>query len=105
VIYQTDNQLNQARPKLIQIFRYVQAFNHLQNPIRQDIQEQPWVFWLHNLPNHPCIRCGIAIGTKTSTDIQPSQFTNNQQRGTTESTNDDFILKVRRPIVTFAFKV
>jgi hypothetical protein len=46
VIGHIDTQLNQARSKLIQIFRYVQAFNYLQNPIPQDIQEQLWVFWL-----------------------------------------------------------
>ncbi len=100
MIHHIDNQLNQARSKLVQIFRYVQAFNHLQNPIRQDIQEQPWVFWLHNLPNHPCIRCGITTGTKTSTDTPLGQFTNNQQRGAIASTHDDFILKVRRPTLT-----
>ena len=32
-----------ARTRLTQIFRYVQAFDHLQNPPQQEIEKQPWV--------------------------------------------------------------
>ena len=100
MIHQIDNQLNQARSKLVQIFRYVQAFNHLQNPIKQDIQEQPWVLWLHNLPSHPCIRCGIATGTNTSMDPPLDQCAKDQQRDAMAASHDDFILKVKRPKLT-----
>ena len=82
------NQLSshhQARSKLIQVFRYVQAFNHLQNPVQQEIQEQPWVLWLQDLPDHPCIRLGTAGNTDQS--IAPSQ----------NSADENFILKISRP--------
>ncbi len=51
--------LDQTRSKLVQVFRYVQAFNHLQNPVQQNIDAQSWVMWFRELPQHPCIRIGI----------------------------------------------
>lgn len=46
---------NQARTRLLQIFRYVQAFDHIQNPPQQEIDNQPWVLWFHDLPRHSCV--------------------------------------------------
>lgn len=81
---------DQMRAKLTQIFRYVQAFNHLQNPVQQEIQEQPWVMWLRNLPDHPSVRIGMHGGIDTG-----------QARKNTEI-EDDFILKVGKPRITEA---
>ena len=58
---QIDPQSQRARTRLTQIFRYVQAFNHLQNPIQGDIEQQPWHLWLLRLPDHPAIRKQIAL--------------------------------------------
>ena len=85
--------LDQTRSKLIQVFRYVQAFNNLQNPVQQNIEAQSWVLWFHDLPNHPCIHTGlqqeanglVAPGTKENAE-----------------SDDSFILKVRRPKLTEA---
>jgi hypothetical protein len=48
IIVQDTN--SQTRSQLIQIFRYVQAFDHLQNPPQQEIENQPWVLWFHDIP-------------------------------------------------------
>ncbi len=77
-----------TRAKLTQIFRYVQAFNQLQNPVPQDIQTQPWVLWLHDLPQHPCI-------------MRPAN-TNEGSHEQEADTDATIILKVRRPVLTNA---
>jgi len=84
---------NQQRSKLTQIFRYVQAFNHLQNPIPQEILDQPWVLWFRNLPAHPCIRLGRPVGIASTT-------TANETETSSGHAEADFILKVRRPKLT-----
>ena len=76
----------EARSKLIQIFRYIQALNQLRHPPQKEINDQPWVLWFHDLPNHPCIRRGLS--STTTTDEDDSAIV------------DDFILKVSRPKLT-----
>ncbi len=89
---------NQARDKLIQIFRYVQAFHQLQNPVKRNIQEQPWVLWLHVFPDHPCIRWGTILATESAVALRRSDTATARQSGkVTEADGNDFILKVRRP--------
>ncbi|MDQ2714420.1 MAG: AAA family ATPase [Chloroflexota bacterium] len=98
---QRESQLNQARAKLMQIFRYVQAFNHLQNPIKQDIQDQPWVLWFSDLPDHPCIRRGIVTDAgKVNDDTTPKPV--KTQKEDVDAGGESFILKVRRPKLTDA---
>ncbi|HEY6286855.1 MAG TPA: AAA domain-containing protein, partial [Ktedonobacteraceae bacterium] len=75
-----------TRSKLIQIFRYIQALNQLRHPPQNDINDQPWVLWFHDLPNHPCIRLGLGSATNTAEDDS--------------SIVDEFILKVSRPKLT-----
>ncbi len=79
------NNYPEVRTKLTQVFRYLQALNQLRNPVQREINEQKWTLWFHDLPHHPCIRCGViaeAIDKDENDDI-PS--------------GDDFILKVSRP--------
>jgi len=82
--------IDQTRSKLIQVFRYVQAFNHLQNPVQQHIEAQSWVMWFHDLSNYP----GIRVGARSEQDtiIPPSKEA--------MANDDSFILKVRRPKLT-----
>jgi len=87
--------LNQTRSKLIQVFRYIQAFNHLQNPVPQDIETQSWLLWFHDLPDHPYVR----IGTRPEQDgAAPVSKVSSEPEGNDEN----FILKVRRPKLTEA---
>ena len=88
----TKEALDQTRSKLIQIFRYVQAFNHLQNPVQQDIEAQEWIMWFHDFPNHPCVR----IGAKQDDNNVVTGQTSKAIKDTTAS-DESFILRVRRP--------
>ncbi len=84
---------SQIRSKLIQVFRYVQAFDHLQNKSQQEIETQPWVLWFHDLPQHPCIRLNWA-----QSNTLPDAFPESGQNA--DEVDQDFILKVRRPQLT-----
>ena len=75
----------QTRPKIIQIFRYLQALNQIRNPPQRNFDPQAWTLWFHDLPIHPCIRHGIIIDTTSRTDTE------------TIDNDNDFILKVSRP--------
>ncbi len=91
----TKESLDQTRSKIVQIFRYVQAFNHLQNPVQQDIEAQEWIMWFHDFPNHPCVR----IGAKQDDNNAVTSQTSKAVKDTTAS-DESFILKVRRPKIT-----
>lgn len=80
---QINNQ--EARTKLIQIFRYLQALNQLREPVQREINQQLWTLWFHDLPKHPCIRIGVQSEASSSDDSDEV------------SAGDDFILKVSRP--------
>jgi AAA domain-containing protein len=79
---------HESRSKLIQIFRYIQALNQLRHPPQREINDQPWVLWFHDLPNHPCIRRGVTTATASNVNEDDSAVV------------DDFILKVSRPKLT-----
>lgn len=70
----------QAQPnasrKLQQIYRFLQDLNDLRNPVQADIRDQPWIWWLEDLPSHPAIRLGRRDG---------------------EEDLDDHLIKVARP--------
>src|SRR5437879_12221944 len=75
----------QTRPKIIQIFRYLQALNQVRNPPQRNFDPQTWTLWFHDLPIHPCIRHEIIFDTTLRTDTE------------TIDNDNDFILKVRHP--------
>lgn len=71
--------------RLTQVYRYIQALEQLQNPVRKDIKEQPWVLWFHDLPEHPTVQQGkvnIVVDSDESEIVQAGE---------------NFILKVNRP--------
>jgi very-short-patch-repair endonuclease len=75
----------QTRPKIIQIFRYLQALNQIRNPPQRNFDPQAWTLWFHDLPIHPCISHGIIIDATSRTDTE------------TIDNDNDFILKISRP--------
>src|SRR5690348_10714528 len=85
-----------ARPKLLQVFRYLQALHQLRNPIQREITGQPWVLWLHDLPDHPCVRRGLGIAAAGAQDGDDGESPPDTQRDET-SAADEYILKVSRP--------
>ena len=77
----------QDKKKVLQIFRYLQALDQLRNPVKKEIGEQPWQLWLKDLPDHSCIELGQGRGVC----------------GEKEGNEDDqFILSVKRPVLTEA---
>ncbi|HLW03302.1 MAG TPA: AAA domain-containing protein [Ktedonobacterales bacterium] len=88
-----------ARPKLLQVFRYLQALHQLRNPIQREITSQPWLLWLHDLPDHPCIRQGLVTDTFNAQESSESEDVADSHRDEA-SAADAFILKVSRPRLT-----
>jgi very-short-patch-repair endonuclease len=81
--------LRAGREKLTRVFRYLEALNQHRNPAKRQIHEQPWSFWLRNLPDHPSIQRG---GVKSN-----SLKTNNRNSQGAEDGGANYILKVQRP--------
>ncbi|HEU5370647.1 MAG TPA: AAA domain-containing protein, partial [Ktedonobacterales bacterium] len=88
-----------ARPKLLQVFRYLQALHQLRNPIQREITSQPWVLWLHDLPDHPCVRRGLGMAAASAPEGDDAENLTDAQ-GSEASAADDYILKVSRPRLT-----
>jgi very-short-patch-repair endonuclease len=80
--------LRVARDKLTRVFRYLEALNQHRNPAKRQIREQPWSFWLRDLPEHPSIQRGAAkdSSSKTKNENSPSA-----------EDGPHYVLKVRRP--------
>lgn len=70
-------QANSAKNRITQIYQYLEALDQRRNPPKSSIKDQPWVFWLRDLPKHPSV-----------------------QIGTMEDSG--FILKLKRPPITHA---
>jgi superfamily I DNA and/or RNA helicase/very-short-patch-repair endonuclease len=92
-VAQSSNQ--ETRTKLIQIFRYLQALNHVRNPVQREIQDQPWVIWLNELPVHATVQVGASAKVSDNNEAADSTSTNEDA-----DTDDSFILKVGRPKLT-----
>ncbi len=88
-----------ARPKLLQVFRYLQALHQLRNPTPREIANQPWLLWLHDLPSHPCILRGLGMAAANPQDGDDAEHQANTNREHAASF-DAFILKVSRPRLT-----
>ncbi len=79
---------DQARNRIRQLFRFLQAFNEKKNPIPTQISEQARVRWWRDFPVHPNLRVAAFEDTPLD-DIDDSP---------TQSAPEavDFVLKVRR---------
>ena len=85
--------LHVVRDKLTRVFRYLEALNQHRNPAKRQIHEQPWSFWLRDLPEHPFIQRGTAKGSFSNT-----------KKGNTQVAEGgaNYVLKVQRPRLTRA---
>lgn len=70
------------------VFRYLQALNQHRNPAPRQMSEQPWRLRLQSLPVHSTIQLIRCVG--------PGQ----DGGAGAESVDEDFILRVRRPVLT-----
>lgn len=86
--------LSVGRDKLTRVFRYLEALNQHRNPAKRQIQEQPWSFWLRELPEHPSVQRGAA-----RTSFSKAKEENGHGA---EDAGASFVLKVQRPQLTRA---
>src|SRR6266436_32606 len=86
--------LRVARDKLTRVFRYLEALNQHRNPAKRQIHEQPWSFWLRDLPEHSAIQRGAAKAS--------SSKTKNGNREGSEDGGASYVLKAQRPRLTRA---
>ena len=75
-----------ARKKLIRIYKFLQALDQIRNPIKKQITEQPWIMWFRDLPDHDYIARGKSKNEESIESV--------------DSSEDIFVLKVRRPELT-----
>jgi very-short-patch-repair endonuclease len=86
------DKLQVARDKLTRVFRYLEALNQHRNPAKRQIREQLWNFWLHNLPNHPAVKLGVAQSGPPKTKAS--------ENASADMGSEGFVLKVQRPTLT-----
>ncbi len=86
--------LRVERDKLTRVFRYLEALNQHRNPAQRQIQEQPWTFWLRELPEHPSVQRGAARAS-----FSKANDGNGHGAG---GAGESFVLKVQRPRLTRA---
>jgi len=79
----TEETLDQGRRRLNQVFGYLQALDQIRNPAVREIQEQPWVMWLSDLPSHSSVTISRPFGEATQS-----------------AADSDTLLRVRRPKLT-----
>jgi very-short-patch-repair endonuclease len=82
--------LRVTRDKLTRVFRYLEALNEHRNPAKRQIHEQPWSFWLRELPEHSSVQRGAAKPSSSKTKNGASQSEE-------EAAGATYVLKVQRP--------
>lgn len=85
-----------AKQRVTRIFRYLEAYHQLRNPVCLSVQDYSWRLWVHDLPSHPCVTTFAHLSE--STEIFPIGEAEDEVPATELDT--DTILKVRRPVLT-----
>lgn len=80
-----------TKERITQIFRFLQALDHLRNPVQRQIGGQLWNMWMRDLPEHPSIVVGSFMEQDETDLIEGSDSAG----GTAFS--DDILVKVQRP--------
>src|SRR5579875_639357 len=91
-----NEQDDQTRVKVTRLFRYIQAFNQLQNPVQKRIEDYAWQLWLHDLPVHPSVQRGDAADSYDNS-VEIEARTAQASSGENVDNIDALILRVRRP--------
>lgn len=91
-------QLQITRDRITSVFQYLKALDQLRNPAKRLLREQPWVLYFKDLPDHPSIRKGVL------SEARPEKPSKDKAEEIALVSEDDFILKVRRPKLTSAPK-
>lgn len=81
------------------LFQFLREFHHIRNPIKRHVDEQLWVMWLKDLPDHPSVDVsGIRI--RAESNSQPASEGNLREHQADTKAEDQPILRVRRPKIT-----
>ena len=94
------NTVQDSRPKRVgQVFKFLQALHQLRNPVQKQVEDHAWTFWLHDLPDHADVQKGT-----WAQDLQQANDAHNglpaAQEETFASASDDFVFKIKRPILS-----
>lgn len=90
----TSDLVRVARDRIRRVFRYLQALNDHRNPAKRQISEQPWLFWLRDLPTHNSVRKGPSF-SETPTPV-------NVEGESSPPQDHQLVFSVRRPESTAA---
>ena len=82
-----------GRRRVMQLFRYLQAYHQMRNPILRTVQDHSWRLWFRELPTHSCVR----IGTFEVEGDDENTPVNENGSLPSADTVDDFVLRVSRP--------
>ncbi len=80
----------EAKGRLLQVFRYLEALNEHRSPVKRDLRQQVWFRWFRDLPDHDSISLSTGYRAVGSTEREEA------------ADEGDFILRVRRPVLTGA---
>ncbi len=83
-----------GRRKISQVFRYLEALNQLRNPVKRLIEDQPWVLWCRELPEHS------AVTLERFEDIEQEEEPRGQESSSSLEDGDGLVLRVARPRIT-----
>ncbi len=83
--------------KLLQVYKFLQDLNLLRNPVQKNIREQPWVYWLHQLPEHKAIQLGQYDENDQDNNLDDDKLI--KQYGDTQE-RYGYVLKVKRPEIS-----
>lgn len=86
------NDIDVGRERLLQVFRFLQAFNERKNPPKRQIREQQALFWLRDLPVHDCVQLAPDA-------FQDPEILDDDSEGEAYRDTTDYILRVRRPVL------
>jgi very-short-patch-repair endonuclease len=84
-----------VKKRLLQVFRYLAELNQVRNPATRLIDDQPWVLWLKDLPDHPSIRLNLPADGDG-----PGEEKGLKPEAPSPPTGDDPLLRIRRPRIT-----
>ncbi|MCW3098349.1 MAG: Protein of unknown function (DUF559)/UvrD/REP helicase [Chthonomonadaceae bacterium] len=85
-----------AQQRITRIFRYLQAYNQIKNPVRLSVQEYDWSLWFHDLPEHPCIDA-FHQSDDDPDDLVPDDL---DKEPVLPDGDADLLLRVGRPEIT-----
>ena len=78
--------IEQARPKLAQIFKYLRDLNALRNPVPRQLSQQTWLLWIRDLPLYKSVALRQPQAAPGDDGTRPSA-----------SQDAHWLLRLRRP--------